>query len=139
MVATAEQLRTNAERGQHPRFGRCLLSSAGSVVDWVLPLRRRGADRRWLVELGQEPSGFAAGDVNLYRYVDNQPTYATDPTGLYEGGSTGVGNSWHRLNHDPVSGTGTPQLMQQPAHEATFPHLGGVAEFEASTGAEYTR
>ncbi len=44
--------------------------------------------------ISEDPSGFAGGDVNLYRYVDNQPTYATDPTGLYEGGSsTGTGNS----------------------------------------------
>ena len=34
---------------------------------------------RWLV---QDPLGFAAGDSNLYRYVHNQPTDATDPTGL---------------------------------------------------------
>ncbi len=44
--------------------------------------------------ISEDPSGFAAGDSNLYRYVDNQPTCATDPTGLYEGGSsTGTGNS----------------------------------------------
>jgi uncharacterized protein RhaS with RHS repeats len=34
---------------------------------------------RWLEE---DPSGFEAGDVNLYRYVENDPTNATDPTGL---------------------------------------------------------
>ena len=35
-----------------------------------------------------------AGNVNLYGYVDNQPTYSADPTGLYEGGSgTDPGNS----------------------------------------------
>ncbi len=32
--------------------------------------------------LTQDPSGFAAGDVNLYRYVGDEPTNATDPTGL---------------------------------------------------------
>ncbi len=37
--------------------------------------------------ISQDPSGFAAGDSNLYRFVGNHPTYATDPTGLYEGGS----------------------------------------------------
>ena len=39
--------------------------------------------------ISQDPSGFSAGDSNLYRFVGNHPTYATDPTGLYEGGSTG--------------------------------------------------
>jgi hypothetical protein len=30
----------------------------------------------------QEPLGFEAGDTNLYRYVENDPTDFTDPTGL---------------------------------------------------------
>src|SRR5262245_46570497 len=32
--------------------------------------------------LEQDPSGFEAGDPNLYRYVHNSPTNATDPSGL---------------------------------------------------------
>jgi RHS repeat-associated protein len=39
------------------------------------------AQGRWL---SQDPIGFAAGDVNLYRYVGNHPTYSTDPSGLQE-------------------------------------------------------
>lgn len=35
---------------------------------------------RWL---SQDPIGFAAGDENLYRYVGNQATSVTDPTGLW--------------------------------------------------------
>lgn len=31
---------------------------------------------------GADPLGFAAGDTNLYRYVGNSPTDASDPTGL---------------------------------------------------------
>ena len=34
---------------------------------------------RWLEE---DPDGFEAGDANLYRYVGNDPTNATDPSGL---------------------------------------------------------
>jgi hypothetical protein len=34
---------------------------------------------RWNAE---DPDGFTAGDSNLYRYVGNDPTNATDPTGL---------------------------------------------------------
>ena len=37
--------------------------------------------------INQDPSGFSAGDSNLYRFVGNHPTYATDPTGLFEGGN----------------------------------------------------
>jgi hypothetical protein len=33
---------------------------------------------RWTT---QDPLGFAAGDANLYRYVGNTPTLATDPSG----------------------------------------------------------
>jgi hypothetical protein len=36
---------------------------------------------RWTSE---DPIGFAAGDANLYRYVHNGPTNATDPSGLAE-------------------------------------------------------
>src|SRR5262249_27514185 len=32
--------------------------------------------------LSEDPSGFGAGDANLYRYVGNSPTNATDPSGL---------------------------------------------------------
>jgi RHS repeat-associated protein len=34
--------------------------------------------------ISQDPIGFAAGDANLYRYVGNKPTMATDPSGLWE-------------------------------------------------------
>jgi RHS repeat-associated protein len=30
----------------------------------------------------EDPAGFSAGDTNLFRYVKNSPTIATDPTGL---------------------------------------------------------
>src|SRR5206468_6687385 len=33
--------------------------------------------------LQRDPLGFAAGDSNLYRYVNNEPTNATDPSGDY--------------------------------------------------------
>jgi len=34
---------------------------------------------RWI---SQDPLGFDAGDSNLYRYVNNMPTVATDPSGM---------------------------------------------------------
>ncbi len=34
--------------------------------------------------ISQDPIGFTAGDENLYRYVGNSPTNATDPTGLWQ-------------------------------------------------------
>ncbi len=32
--------------------------------------------------ISQDPKGFSAGDLNLYRYVDNTPTNSIDPSGL---------------------------------------------------------
>jgi RHS repeat-associated protein len=34
--------------------------------------------------ISQDPIGFAGGDENLYRYVGNSPTNATDPSGLQD-------------------------------------------------------
>lgn len=39
----------------------------------------RGKTSAFLVD----PLGFDAGDSNLYRYVNNGPTFATDPSGLF--------------------------------------------------------
>jgi RHS repeat-associated protein len=33
--------------------------------------------------VSEDPIGFAAGDANLYRYVGNEVTNATDPSGLW--------------------------------------------------------
>jgi hypothetical protein len=38
----------------------------------------------WAALKAQPPLGFQAGDTNLYRYVGNDPTNATDPSGLAE-------------------------------------------------------
>jgi RHS repeat-associated protein len=43
---------------------------------------------------GQDPAGFAAGDANLYRYVGNGPTDATDPSGLDSVGVEGSNVVW---------------------------------------------
>ena len=37
-------------------------------------------DGRWL---SKDPNRFEAGDENLYRYVQNNPTNRSDPSGLY--------------------------------------------------------
>ena len=38
---------------------------------------------RWIT---QDPMGFDAGDSNLYRYVNNRPTVASDPSGFQVAG-----------------------------------------------------
>jgi len=45
--------------------------------------------------LSEDPSRFAAGDTNLYRYVNNSPTGSRDPTGLCsERGQLGRASDW---------------------------------------------
>jgi RHS repeat-associated protein len=64
-----------------------LYSWTGRLVDSETGLqynRARWYDAstgRWISE---DPSGFDAGDSNLYRYVNNAPTNATDPSGMID-------------------------------------------------------
>ena len=50
--------------------------------------------------MSQDPAGFAAGDTDLYRYVANGPTDATDPSGLID---YPVAKVWNPAT-DPGSG-----------------------------------
>lgn len=45
------------------------------------PMPQQGADEPWPI---RDPLGFHAGDANLYRYVGNNPTNNTDPSGLQQ-------------------------------------------------------
>jgi RHS repeat-associated protein len=64
---------------------------------------------RWLSE---DPIGFQAGDANLYRYVENEPTDRIDPWGL-DGG---------RPNPPPVFAPGDPSNYP-PQHKARCEYL----------------
>ena len=50
---------------------------------------------RWQTK---DPKSFDAGDTNLYRYVGNHPTMATDPSGLFEEGIKKPGEQWRIFN-----------------------------------------
>jgi RHS repeat-associated protein len=58
---------------------------AGRSLDWESELYYNRA-RVYSASLGRfmtkDPIGFNAGDVNLYRYVNNNPVNFTDPSGL---------------------------------------------------------
>jgi hypothetical protein len=48
------------------------------------------------------------------------------------------GYTWHHLDdYDPATNTGTMQLVKTETHRATYPHNGGVAQFEAASGRKY--
>ncbi len=51
----------------------------------------------------QDPLGFVAGDANLHRYVGNDPTNATDPSGLRESDLKGILASLSRY-YQPIPG-----------------------------------
>ncbi len=62
-----------------------------SFIAWEFgeSVARRNELHRWFAAgigrwISEDPIGFAAGDANLYRYVGNSPTNATDPSGLVE-------------------------------------------------------
>jgi RHS repeat-associated protein len=73
-----------------------------------------GTDGRWV---NQDSLGFWAGDPNLYRYVQNDPTNVVDPSGLQppntgggQGSSGGLGGTggWGQPGYPGPLGTGSP-------------------------------
>jgi uncharacterized protein RhaS with RHS repeats len=46
--------------------------------------KRRGNQIQLRRFISQDPLGLAGSGVNLYRYVSDAPTNATDPTGVYQ-------------------------------------------------------
>ena len=68
---------------------------------------------RWLTN---DPLGFAAGDVNFYRYVGNGPIDENDPIGLFPGG--GPGNVV--LTPRPSPGSGVKP--SNPTRPRVFPN-----------------
>ena len=54
-----------------------------------------------------DPLGFGGGDPNLYRYVTNAPTNATDPSGLtLQAATTALDQATHQsavADYEPVS------------------------------------
>jgi RHS repeat-associated protein len=72
---------------------------------------------RWI---SQDPLGFDAGDSNLYRYVSNRPTDATDPSGMDEYYSVWnpIGNVWRVLKGTFITGPALDRQLAE-AHEKT--------------------
>ena len=83
--------------------------------EWLKDLRVYDyRNRIFQPELGRflqpDPTGFEAGDYNLYRYCDNDPVNKSDPTGLV--GLTGQGDGdWDWFN----GGVAAAQIAAQSA------------------------
>ncbi len=70
-------------------------SSGHSDEPALVKVRYTDAEGRVILRRTDGPCGYAAGDVNLYRYVRSRPVGSTDPSGLWEQGSGGEsGKKW---------------------------------------------
>jgi RHS repeat-associated protein len=83
--------------------GREMLGSAGGIGSGLMDYRNRIYTTTLGRFLQTDPIRFAAGDVNLYRYVGNNPTNFRDPWGLW---AFGWGDAWDYYNQlkDPSDG-----------------------------------
>jgi RHS repeat-associated protein len=93
--------------------------------------------------LSADPLGFSAGDVNLYRYVSNSPTNASDPSGMFlpfvvslanlafvgGGISVGINGIFNRFNGRGFGRIGTAPLLPEPLPE----RLAGVLQVSSPT------
>ena len=86
---------------------------------------------RWMSE---DPKGFAAGDQNLYRYVNNGPTNATDPSGLLVSGASGPGTRYIHPSTTPSPTPGTISVTTSNSVEPYYPNVHAT-----TTGQYYTQ
>ena len=91
-VVTVLDASGNPRAGNASAFGWQYLFQGGRqdpVTGWYHFQNRDliPAEGQWAEK---DPMGFAAGDLNLYRFVENDPSSYTDPSGLSDQGGAGV-------------------------------------------------
>lgn len=100
-----------------------------------------------------EPKVSFAGSPDLYPVGPNQTnivrisytgTRARDfgaanrAAGIGETQKPPSGYTWHHVDdYDPTTNTGTLQLVRREAHQATYPHRGGVSQYQDAVGIPY--
>jgi RHS repeat-associated protein len=80
--------------------------------------------------ISEDPLGFRAGDANLFRYVGNNPTNQTDPTGLQDAWPSPIGSPIYGnpMNGNPINegpGNVTPTNWPPIDGGLTMPISGG--------------
>jgi len=105
--------------------------------EWIKELRLYDYRARlYQPELGRflqpDPTGFSAGDYNLYRYCHNDPVNKSDPTGLVV-----TDDTWQRqmLWQGGGDGTVSEQLADMQAQSQQAAGNGGARMSRASTHA----
>jgi uncharacterized protein RhaS with RHS repeats len=84
---------------------------------------------RWI---SQDPLGFEAGDANLYRYVGNSPTNATDPSGLQINPGVTFPNT-PQWNYNQQQMLNPPRPSRPRPVAPPFPAAGAAAIVPANT------
>jgi hypothetical protein len=82
----------------------CYIPVRGNSIFRSVPRKSAVFDStigRWQ---SKDPKSFDAGDTNLYRYVGNHPSYATDPSGLQDPEKASI----HSLRNPGDDGWHTP-------------------------------
>jgi RHS repeat-associated protein len=93
--------------------------------------------------LSEDPKGFAAGDENLYRYVKNSPTNATDPSGMFWFGRKGTGGIESMANKLKSAGIDTRiidvdhKLVGRPDYRIIYVPTSYRAKVEQLMGAAF--
>ncbi|MBI4022723.1 hypothetical protein HY375_00985, partial [Candidatus Berkelbacteria bacterium] len=94
-----EPFGTVADPSAPRRFG--FVGQFGVQTDGsgLLYMRNRWYDPALGRFISPDPTGFAAGDTNLYRYVKNQPDRLVDPTGLEIPGTPTAASAQQMVEH----------------------------------------
>ncbi|MGA7698128.1 MAG: RHS repeat-associated core domain-containing protein [Thermoguttaceae bacterium] len=81
----------------------------------------------------RDPTGYAAGDANLYRYCGNNPLSYTDPTGLHASGGSGGGQSGGSGNVQRVAEMRIALAVDRLGHrfQRAVEHLGDQHDRDA--------
>ncbi len=85
-----------------------LLEAQRPVTPNVIGFATNGRDAYNRVLISEDPIGFEGGDVNLFRYVGNNPVNWIDPIGLAQIGNRPLDSRWipfngsGRFHHDQI-------------------------------------
>ena len=107
--------------GEHPRsfsyYGHCFLFQGREYIRELGIYDYR--NRFYYPALGRflqsDPIGFGAGDMNLFRYVGDDPVDGSDPTGLYSPLTMFGGGEWIKDSNGWDAALFNDKLSNQPA------------------------